>query len=205
MATGTIAIQLLRLSRLDPIVTCSPHSFSLIWSRRASAVSEYTDLNMPSTVKKHRGGHWKYVLDCISDPQSIEACFGAMSRVGRRCVNLELVPEESLAKRRAVHARLVMAFEILGEEVKLPGGYGTPANPEKRKLGVRFFRMFQRLLSENKLVPHPTQRLEGGLEAIGEGLQLLKSGSLSGKKLSVTLSNEQLMKTFVILVDRVFA
>ncbi|KAL8879824.1 MAG: hypothetical protein Q9198_002642, partial [Flavoplaca austrocitrina] len=106
-----------------------------------------------------------------------------MSRVGGRYVNLELVPGESLAQRRAVHARLVMAFEILGEEVKLTGGYGTPANPEKSKLGVRSFRMFQRLLSESKLVPHPTQRLEGGLEAIGEDLQLLKSGSPSEKKL----------------------
>ena len=103
---------------------------------------DYTDLNIPSAIKKHTGGQLKYVLDCISDPQSVEACFGAMSRVGGRYVNLEHVPEESLAKRRAVHARLVMAFEILGEEVKLPRGYGTPVNPEKRKLGVRFFRMF---------------------------------------------------------------
>ena len=189
-ATGSIAIQLLRLSGLDPIATCSPHNFSLVRSRGASAVFDYTDPNMPSTIKKHTGGQLKYVLDCISDEQSVEACFGAMSRVGGRYVNLELVPEESLAQRRAVHTRLVMAFEILGEEVKLPGGYGTPANLEKRKLGVRFFRMFQRLLSENKLVPHPTQRVEGGLEAIGEGLQLLKSGSLSGKKLSVIFFNE---------------
>ncbi|KAL9026856.1 MAG: hypothetical protein Q9180_007416, partial [Flavoplaca navasiana] len=160
-----------------------------IRSRGASAVFDYTDLNIPSAIKKHTGGQLKYVVDCISDPQSVEACFGAMSRIGGRYVELELVPEEFLAKRRAVHARLVMAFEIL-KEVKLPGGYGTPANPEKGKLGIRFFGIFQHLLSENKLVAHPTQRLEGGLEAIGEDLQLLKSGYLSGKKLSVILSNE---------------
>ena len=71
-----------------------------------------------------------------------------MARVGGRYVSLELVPDEMLAKRRAVHARLVMAFEILGEEVKLPGGYGKPADPEKRELGVRLFSMFQRLLNE---------------------------------------------------------
>lgn len=36
-------------------------------------------------------------------------------------------------------ARLVMAFEILGEEVRLPGGYRKPADAAKRELGVRFF------------------------------------------------------------------
>ena len=89
-----------------------------------------------------------------------------------------------------MRARLVMAFEILGEEVRLPGGYGKPADPAKRELALRFFAMFQRLLKERKLVPHPTQRLEGELEGIQESLQLLKSGSLSGKTLTAILSTE---------------
>jgi hypothetical protein len=52
------------------------------------------------------------------------------------------------------------------------------------------FAMFQRLLAERKLVPCPTQRVEGGLDGIVGGLQLLKSGSLSEKKLSAILSDE---------------
>lgn len=187
-ATGTIAIQLLRLSGLDPITTCSPHNFELVRSRGAEAVFDYADPDTPAAIKRHTGGQLKHVLDCISDTQSVEACFKAMARVGGRYASLELVPDELLAKRRAVHARLVMAFEILGEEVKLPGGYGKPADPAKRELGVRFFAMFQRLINERKLVPHPTERVEGGLEGIARGLQLLKSGSLSGKKLAAVLS-----------------
>ena len=113
-----------------------------------------------------------------------------MARVGGRYVSLELVPNEILAQRRAVRARLVMAFEILGEVVKLPGGYGKPADSTKKDLDVRLFAMFQRLLNEGKLVPHPTQRVEGGLEGIAGGLHLMKSGSLSRKKLSALLFNE---------------
>lgn len=189
-ATGTIAIQLLRLSGLDPITTCSPHNFALVRSRGAGAVFDYSDPHTPAAIRKHTGGRLKHVLDCISDAQSVEACWAAMARVGGRYASLELVPDEMLAKRRAVRARLVMAFEILGEEVRLPGGYGKPADSAKRELGVRFFAMFQRLLNEGKLVPHPTQRVEGGLEGIAGGLQLLKSGSLSGKKLSAIWSND---------------
>ena len=189
-ATGTIAIQLLRLSGLDPITTCSPHNFALVRSRGAGAMFDYSDPDTPAKIKKHTGGQLKHVLDCISDVQSVEACFGAMARVGGRYVSLELVPDEILGRRRAVRARLVMAFEILGEAVELPGGYGKPADPAKKDLGVRSFAMFERLLNEGKLVPHPTQRVEGGLEGIAGGLQLLNSGSLSGKKLSLILSNE---------------
>ena len=189
-ATGTVAIQLLRLSGLEPITTCSPHNFDLVRSRGAGAVFDYSDPDTPAAIRKHTNGQLKHVLDCISDAQSVKACFAAMARVGGRYTSLELVAEELLAQRRAVRSRLVMAFEVLGEEVKLPGGYGKPADEAKKDLGVRSFAMFQRLLNEGKIVPHPMQRVEGGLEGIAGGLQLLKSGSLSGKKLSVILSDE---------------
>ena len=63
-ATGSIAIQLLRLSGLDPIATCSPHNFPLVRSRGASAVFDYTDLNIPSAIKKLTGGQLKYFGGC---------------------------------------------------------------------------------------------------------------------------------------------
>lgn len=49
-----------------------------------------------------------------------------------------------------------MAFEILGEEVKLPGGYGKAADLAKKESSVRFFAMFRRLVNGGKLIPHPT-------------------------------------------------
>lgn len=121
--TGIIAIQLLRLSRLDPITTCSPHNFALVDSRGAEAAFDYSDPDTPAAIKKHTGGQLKHVLDCISDAQSVETCFAAMARVGGRYVNFGLVLDERLAKRRAVRARFVLTFEIAGEEVRLPGKY----------------------------------------------------------------------------------
>lgn len=190
-ATGTIAIQLLRLSGLNPITTCSPHNFALVRSRGAGAAFDYSDPDTPAAIKKHTGGQLKHVLDCISDAQSVETCFAAMARVGGRYVSLELVPDERLAKRRAVRANFVLAFGINGEEVRLPGGYWRPADSAKLELSKRFFPMFERLLDDGKLVTHPTQRLAGGLEGIVEGLGLLKSGALSGRKLVAVLSNDE--------------
>ena len=83
-----------------------------------------------------------------------------------------------------------MVFDILGEVFKLPVGYGKPADSTKEELGVRFSALFERLLNEGKMVPHPTHRVEGGLEGNVRGLQLLKSDFLSGKKLSALLSDD---------------
>ncbi|TVY36832.1 Trans-enoyl reductase [Lachnellula subtilissima] len=186
-ASGTMAIQLLRLSGLDPIATCSPHNFELVRSYGASAVFDYTDTNTSVAIKAHTRGRLKYVLDCISDEQSVRCCYGAIARTGGRYTSLELVPDELLATRRAVQASFVMAFEVLGQEIKLPGGYGKPADPGKRELSIRCFAIYQRLLNEGKLRTHPTQLLEAGLESVLNGLALLKSGTISGKKLIVSL------------------
>ena len=70
-ATGTIAIQLLRLSGLDPIRTCSSHNFALVRSRGAGTVFDYSDPDTPAAIKKHTGGQLKHDLDCISDAQSV--------------------------------------------------------------------------------------------------------------------------------------
>ncbi|KAI4264822.1 MAG: hypothetical protein L6R42_000091 [Xanthoria sp. 1 TBL-2021] len=186
-ATGTIAIQLLRLSGFNPITTCSPHNFELVRSRGAGAVFDYADSNTPAAIKKYTGGQLKHVLDSIADTQSVETCFEAIARTGGQYISLERVPDILLAKRRAVRTGFIMAFEVYGEEVRLPGGYGRPADSTKKRLGERFFAVFQRLLNEGKLVPHPTQRVDGGLEGLIEGLQTLKSGSLSGVKLTALL------------------
>ncbi|KAH8899042.1 putative zinc-binding dehydrogenase family oxidoreductase [Thozetella sp. PMI_491] len=187
-ATGTIAVQLLRLSGLDPIATCSPHNFDLVRSRGASAVFDYTRPDVAAAIKRHTGGRLKHVLDCISDAQSVEICYDAIARVGGRYTCLELVPDELLARRRAVKPSFLMASEVTGEEIKLPGGYGKSADPAKRAAAVSCFAMFQRLLDQGKLRTHPTHQLEGGLESILDGLALLKSGSVSGKKLVARLS-----------------
>ncbi|KAI2620572.1 putative zinc-binding dehydrogenase family oxidoreductase [Hypoxylon sp. NC1633] len=186
-ATGTIAIQLLRQSGLNPIATCSPRNFDLVRASGASAVFDYADPNTAMAIKKHTGDRLKHVLDCISDPRSVDVCYAAMARVGGWYTSLELVPDELLARRRAVKPSFVMAYELSGQGIRLPGLYGKPADPAKLKLGEHFFPMYERMFNGGKLRTHPTQRLKDGLEGVLEGLALLKSGSMSGKKLVVFL------------------
>ncbi|RYP69624.1 hypothetical protein DL769_005244 [Monosporascus sp. CRB-8-3] len=183
-ATGTIAVQLLRLSGYDPIATCSPRNFELVRGRGASAVFEYSAPNVAAEIKARTGGRLKYALDCISDADSVAICYGAIQRAGGRYASLERVPDELLAKRRAVRPTFVLAPEAYGAEIRLgQEGYDRPANREKHELAVRCMEMFQRLLDAGRLRAHPIEVLEGGLQGVVRGLEILAAGGVSGKKL----------------------
>lgn len=188
-SSGAIIIQLLRLSGFDPIATCSPRNFALVRGAGASAVFDYTDPETPAAIKRHTKGKLKHVVDCISDAQSVETCYEAIARYGGAYVSLELVPDEMLARRRAVRPAFIMANEIGGEGVSLPGEYGKQPDPAKKHLGSWSFAMCERLLHEGRLRPHPVQTLEGGLSGVLNGLTQLKCGGVSGAKLVVTLGD----------------
>lgn len=185
-ATGTMAIQLLRLSGLDPIATCSPRNFDLVRSYGAGAAFDYMQPGLAGEIRRHTGGRLAHAYDCIADRESVASCYGALGRAGGRYVALELVADEERT-RRAVHAETILAYEIFGEDVPLSRGYGRPANKEKMRFAAQWFRVYQNLLDEMSLKPHPVQKLDGGLQAVPEGLRMLQSGSVSGKKLVILL------------------
>lgn len=183
-ATGTIAIQLLKLSGYDPIATCSPRNFDLVRGRGASAVFDYSSPDIAADIKSHTSGRLRYVLDCISSPESVKMCYGAIQRPGGRYASLELVPAELLAKRKAVRAEFVLAAEAFGEDIELGyEGYDRPASREKHELAVRSLGMLQGLLDSGKLRAHPIEVLEGGLQGVARGLDVLAAKGVSGKKL----------------------
>ncbi|APA07160.1 hypothetical protein sscle_02g019300 [Sclerotinia sclerotiorum 1980 UF-70] len=185
---GTMAIQLLRLSGLEPITTCSPHNTDLVLSYGATAVLDYSASSTILAIRELTGGRLGYVLDCIVDPESVACCYTAIGRVGGRYAGLEKFPDEArarVAQRRAVKAEFVMRLEVFGKKVELPGEYGRRASEEQHQVVVSYFRMFQRLLNDGKLKPHPLQVIPGAFGAILDGIQLLQRGVISGKKLVV--------------------
>lgn len=181
-ATGTLATQLLRLSGLEPIVTCSPHNFELLHSRGAGSEVDYVQPDVVDEIKRRTDGRLKYAYDCIADSVSVGHCYAALGRTGGRYVSLEMVPEE-LRTRRAVYAKVILGYEGLGEDVALSKGYESSADPEKFALAVKYLRISQRLLDEGILKTHPIQEGKGGLRGALESFELLKSRTLSGEKI----------------------
>ena len=187
-ATGTMTIQLLRLSGLDPITTCSPRNFDLVRRYGASAVFDYADPDAADKIRKHTGGQLRHVLDCFADPESIACSYASIARTGGRYVSLEHCAEELRTTRRhAVKTDFPIVLEIFGKAVQImPAGggcYERPASEAKHAAAVRWFRMFQRLLDEGKLTALPTQELHGGLEGNPRWVATVEVGARVGEEI----------------------
>ncbi|KAI1259183.1 GroES-like protein [Xylariaceae sp. FL1019] len=189
-ATGTMAMQLLRMSGLKPIAVCSTRSFAIARQYGAAAVFDYRSPSCGADIRAYTGNSLFYALDCISDKRSVEICYKALGRAGGKYVCLESQPQEAFAQRRAVRPEFLMAYDMFGKGIELPGDYGRAPNLGRYELGQRWSRTFQTLLEENKISFHPIKILSGKWDGILAGLDLLRKGQVSGTKLVVHVSSK---------------
>jgi NADPH:quinone reductase-like Zn-dependent oxidoreductase len=74
-ANGTIALQLLKLSGLNPITTCSPANFELVKSYGAAKAFDYRSPDYIKDIKAYTKNELKFVLDCVPEPETMEFCY----------------------------------------------------------------------------------------------------------------------------------
>lgn len=161
----------------------------MVQSYGAAHVFDYADEATQNKIRQLTGGRLAYALDCVTDSFSAAYCSSTMARTGGRYITLELCPEDVRPKRRSIKQDWIFALDIFGEPIRLSRGYGREASPEVHQFAVHWYCVFQRLIDEGKVRPHPLQELEGGFSGIIEGIRLLKTGSVSGKKLVISLGS----------------
>lgn len=169
-------------SGYTPIATCSPKNFSLAISFGAEHVFDYSDPETASKIRKLTGNKLRYALDCITDKDSVALCYASIGRMGGKYASLELCPGE-LQTRKAVQVKFVYALEIFGKAISLGKGYDSVGSAELYDFAVGWYQVFQELMDEGKLRAHPVNLVEGRFEGVKEGIKLLGTGSVSGKKL----------------------
>ncbi|KAE8154020.1 zinc-binding dehydrogenase family oxidoreductase [Aspergillus avenaceus] len=181
--TGTLAIQLLKLSGLNPITTCSPRNFELAKSYGATAVFDYKQQSCVDEIRKHTRNSLKYVLDCISEPETMQFCYNCLGRAGGKYTALEPYPEFLHTRPKTVKPDWVLGPTILGKKIGWPEPFAKEADPEQREFGIEWFATAQQLLDEGKIKVHPLRLIDGGLSGVSEGLELLSKKQVSGQKL----------------------
>ncbi|KAK2002122.1 zinc-binding dehydrogenase [Colletotrichum falcatum] len=186
-ATGTIAIQLLKLANLIPIAVCSPKNFDLAKSRGAVETFDYRDPECAEKIRSYTSNNLMYALDCITTAESTQACFKAIGRAGGKYVSLDPF-QEHVATRKVVKTDWVLGPAIFGDGSTWPAPYGRPADPELKEFGAKLWAIAQKLVDDGRLQHHPLNVLEGGFEAVVRGMERVKSGQVSGEKIVVRLS-----------------
>ena len=142
-------------------------------------------LTTPSQ-KSYTANNLRYALDCITTHDSTTHCLAAIGRAGGKYVSLDpVVP--GAPTRITVKTDWVLGPSIFGQGSTWPVPYGREPDEELRKFGEHLWTLAAKLFEEGKLQHHPLLILEGGLEKVLEGLELVAKGKLSGEKCVVRL------------------
>lgn len=115
-----------------------------------------------------------------------KACYGAIGRAGGKYVALDAYAGYA-ATRKTVFGDWVLAPTLSGHGCTWPAPYGRPRDEKLKEIGIKFYELAQTLLDQGKLRNHPMRILQGGLEAVPEGLDLLSSGTISAEKVVIKL------------------
>ncbi|KAI9374538.1 hypothetical protein BJX61DRAFT_540662 [Aspergillus egyptiacus] len=128
------------------------------------------------------------VLDPMTEAKTQRLYYQSIGRAGGRYIALEMWQDMNHT-RPTVEPTFIMGSSIIGNEIPLGNGYGSAADPEKRKFGIRYYRQIQGLFDSKRLQSHPITVVEGGWQGVLDGPELLKSRTLSAQKLVVFLGS----------------
>ncbi|KAI9727308.1 MAG: hypothetical protein M1828_006927 [Chrysothrix sp. TS-e1954] len=180
-STGIFAIQYAKLSGLTVVVTCSPKNFDLVKSYGADAAFDYSDPEKcAKDIKDYTKNNLKYAYDCISEGTSPQICANALAD-GSGAMYSALLPVADFP-RSDVKQNMTLGYTQLGEAFSFFGNE-VPAKPEDFEFAKKFWTLAEKLVAEGKIkAKHPDVR-SGGLNGVFGGLDELRQGKVSGRKL----------------------
>ena len=131
-----------------------------------------------------------YAWDCYSECPSPKICCDALSDGpapdGKSPYWGTILPAKPT--RDDVDVGMTLGYTIIGEEFTVRETV-VPAKPQDFEFGKKWWPVAQKLLFEGKVKPHRVEVRPGGLDGILDGLDDLKNGKVSGKKLVYRISD----------------
>jgi NADPH:quinone reductase-like Zn-dependent oxidoreductase len=176
-------------SGLTPIATCSEKNFALTTSYGAEKVFDYHLPSCADDIKAYTKNSLKYVIDCISEPETMEFCYRCIGRAGGKYTALEPYPTW-LDNRKTVKADWVFGPMMLGKKIGWPAPFEREADDEVRDFSIKWFETARQLLQEGKIKAHPLRSMPGGFQGVIDGMDSLRKKEISGVKLVYRVSSE---------------
>lgn len=184
---GAYALQLAKLSGLDPITTVAGSGLDFVKSLNAAThVIDYRKGNVDAEILAALGGtKLGLAFDAVSGHRSWEYISNVLvaSNGGGHVDMVDppsdpswQFPESVKMTRTYVASAYGLCHSAITEEQ-------AAADAE---FAYMFYRYLSHLLAEGKLQPHPHEVLPGGLDGIISGIKALREGEACGKKLIAT-------------------
>jgi NADPH:quinone reductase-like Zn-dependent oxidoreductase len=172
-------------SGLEVYTTCSKHNFDYVKSLGADHVFDYKSPTCGADIRKASNNKIYYAWDTIGEGNSAQICADGMSSDTAMPSGQKLQYANILSAkfpREEVESKRTLMYSIMGEDFA-KGGRKIPAKKEDFEFMKKFVAISQKLIDEGKLKPHNLDVRPGGLEGILQGLEDMKNGKVSGKKL----------------------
>ncbi|KAF9067061.1 chaperonin 10-like protein [Rhodocollybia butyracea] len=196
-AVGHHAVQLAALSGLKVFVTASPDVHDELKALGAEACFDYKDADVAKKILAAAGEEdILYGLDTRCEKGSTDALDVMSPSRGGRIIAIGYVSGETKQRRKDVQIDLIIVFSELG----FPFNYGHmmdfPAIPADKSATLEYVTTDMPRILENwkagqgspKFKTQRLRHLQGGLENIQEGLEIMKEGNYAREKLVYTIA-----------------
>lgn len=184
-SVGLYAVQLAKASGLTVIATCSPKNFEIVQDYGAAALYDYSDPETPAKIKADYPTLSK-ALDTISEKGTTAKVAHSLGDKGGKIITLLGVKPEDQGGVPNVEVEVTMVYTVLGKSFKF-GPMEVPASPEDRSAIEKWLDYVPSLIESGALNANPLWHIDGGLEKVHEGLELLKAGKPSAQKITLKL------------------
>ncbi|CZT21688.1 related to C.carbonum toxD protein [Ramularia collo-cygni] len=179
-ATGSLAIQVLKLAGLEPVTTCSSGSVERLQRLGAVATFDYRSPTCGNDIREYTDNKLVFALDCQADMGSMAICYNAIGSSGGRYMALNPFPLRG-HRRRSVRPDWVFMFTQFSQPITWKRPYRREPQLEDREFAEKWYVELQRMLE--RLEPVPYRERVGGLAAVMEGVESVGKGEVAGCKL----------------------
>lgn len=191
-AVGHHAVQLAALSGYRVFTTASPANHARLVTLGASKCFDYKDENVVEAIKKAAGEEGIFAaFDTACEKGSTDLCVDAIGPKGGRVITTLPVSDETAARRKDVEAGFTLVYTLLGYALTFGNTFPFPAMPEDNARSLDWVsNELPSLLAgwkegagSAKYQGQKLRVLEGHLDRVNEGLEIMKQGAYQAEKL----------------------
>jgi expansin (peptidoglycan-binding protein) len=154
-------------------------------------VFDYNSPTCAANIRKLTDNKLYYTFDIISEPISAKICTDALSTdsTARKPIYSALLPQLAELPRDDVENNFTFAYTFAGEGYT-GGPFVLEPSSEDFEFSKTFARIVEKLLLQGRIKFHPVELRTGGWQGVLAGVDELRQGKVSGKKLIYTIPGD---------------
>lgn len=181
-SAGLYAIQLAKLAGLKVVTTASPRSHDLVKEYGADDVFDYRS---PTAIEDITRSYPNIdrAMDCFSEDGSTDFCANVVRNGNKNKGRVVTLLDSGKTNIDGVEVEFMLAYSVFNKEFQWLPPFGPKFGriPSDNEALRRFYSSLPDL--SKQLKPPPLKKMDGGLEHLAIGLDLLRQGKVSGTKL----------------------